>query len=146
MRKIYLLFMLIFLNAMDFNNNFSGYIWSEWSDVKKESFLSGFLSSQLILDQHLKEAVRYDKAGNPYWQKPFVIVMYEKDLSEYSSVKVGFDFKELKNRIDMFYDEEKNLSILLVDAIRIVCLRADGDIERADWFVFQSRQKIESKN
>ena len=108
MRKIYLLFMLIFLNAMDFNNNFSGYIWSEWSDVKKESFLSGFLSSQLILNQHLKEAVRYDKAGNPYWQKPFVLVMYEENLKEFISVKMGINIDELGVRLDEFYSDSQN--------------------------------------
>lgn len=133
--------MVMVLHAVDFNTNFSGHTWSEWDETKKDSFISGFLSSQVILDQHLKEVIRYDKAGNPYWQKPFVVVMYEKDLSEYTSVKVGFDVPELRHRIDVFYDEDTNLSILVADAIRIVCLRADGDIERADWFVFQSRQR-----
>lgn len=141
MRFLFIFSMVITLNAVDFNTNFSGHTWSEWNEMKKESFLSGFFSSQVILDQHLKEAIRYDKAGNPYWQKPFVVVMYERDLTEYSSVKVGFDVSEFRSRIDMFYEEDSNLLILLADAIRIVCLRADGEIERADWFVFQGRQK-----
>ena len=122
------------------NNDINGNVWANWSNGEKDSFLKGFYSSQLTLNNHLKNAIQYDSAGDPYWQKPFVLVMYEQNMKEFISVKMGINIVELGGRLDAFYGDSDNKIIAVMEAIRIICLRADGDIERADWFVLKSRR------
>ena len=106
-------------------------------------FLKGFYSSQLILNNHLKNAIQYESDGDPYWKKPFVLVIYEQNMKEFTSVKIGINTDELSDRLDAFYGELDNKIITVIEAIRIVCLRADGDNERADWLVLKSRRNAE---
>ena len=122
------------------NNDINGNVWANWSNSEKDSFLKGFYSSQLTLNNHLKNAIQYDSAGDPYWKKPFVLVMYEQNMKEFTSVKMGINTYELSGRLDAFYGDSDNKIIAVMEAIRIICLRADGDIERADWFVLLSRR------
>ena len=138
-RIITLLFLCGFVFS-GINNDINGNVWANWSNGEKDSFLKGFYSSQLILNNHLKNAIQYDSGGDPYWEKPFVLVIYEQNMKEFTSVKMGINTGELSGRLDAFYGDSDNKIIEVIEAIRIVCLRADGDNERADWFVLQSRR------
>ena len=138
-RIITLLFLCGFVFS-GINNDINGNVWANWSNGEKDSFLKGFYSSQLTLNNHLKNAIQYDSSGDPYWKKPFVLVMYEQNMKEFTSVKMGINIGELGGRLDAFYGDSDNKIIAVIEAIRIICLRADGDIERADWFVLQSRR------
>ena len=122
------------------NNDINGNVWANWSNGEKDSFLKGFYSSQLALNNHLKNAIQYDSEGDPYWKKPFVLVIYEQNMKEFTSVNMGINIGELIGRLNAFYGDSENKIIAVMEAIRIICLRADGDIERADWFVLQSRR------
>ena len=61
-------------------------------------------------------------------------------MKEFTSVKIGINTGELSGRLDAFYGDSDNKIIAVMEAIRIICLRADGNIDRADWFVLQSRR------
>ena len=139
--SIIFLFSTIFSNV---NNDIIGNDWQVWKKSEKDTFLKGFFSSQYTLNQHLEDAIKYDSAGDPYWQKPFVLVMYEQNLKEFSSIKIGLNILEMTDRLDAFYQNQENISIPVIEAIRIICLRADGKIERADWFLLQNRRNIGS--
>ena len=136
---IIVLFSSIFSNV---NNEINGNDWQMWKQGEKEVFLKGFYSSHFTLNSHLENAIKYDSAGDPYWQKPFVLVMYEQNLKEFMSVKIGLNVPEMSNRLVAFYENVENMKIPVIDAIRIICLRADGENERAEWFVMQSRRNI----
>ena len=138
-RIITLLFLWGFVFS-GINNDINGNVLANWSNCEKDSFLKGFYSSQLALNNHLKNAIQYDSAGDPYWKKPFVLVMYEQYMKEFTSVKMGINIVELGGRLDAFYGDSDNKIIAVMEAIRIICLRADGNIDRADWFVLQSRR------
>ena len=71
---------------------------------------------------------------------PFVIVMYEENLKEFTSEKIGINVDELSSRLDAFFQENENKNISIMESIRIISLRADGDTERADWFLLQNRR------
>ena len=140
MRLIIPIIFLINLIFSNFNNNIIGEDWKVFQKSEKEMFLKGFFSSQYTLNEHLENAIKYDSAGDPYWQKPFVLVMYEQNLKEFSSINIGLNIIEISDRLDAFYQNQENINISIVEGIRIICLRADGQIERADWFVLQNRR------
>ena len=48
----------------------------------------------------------------------------------------------MSDRLGAFYENTENVKIPVIEAIRIICLRADGENERAEWFVMQSRRNI----
>ena len=139
-KRIITLLLLCGFVFSEINNDINGNVWANWSNSEKDSFLKGFYSSQLTLNNHLKNAIQYESAGDPYWKKPFVLVMYEQNMKEFTSVKMGINTYELSDRLDAFYGDLDNKIIAVIEAIRIICLRADGDNERADWFVLQSRR------
>jgi len=143
-----LFFSILFLISSIYsnvNNEINGEDWNNWKHGEKEVFLKGFYSSQFTLNNHLEKAIKYDSAGDPYWQKPFVLVMYEQNLKEFMSVKVGINVPEMSDRLGAFYENIENIKIPVIEAIRIICLRADGENERAEWFVMQSRRNIGEK-
>ncbi|MAJ43859.1 MAG: hypothetical protein CMF96_03815 [Candidatus Marinimicrobia bacterium] len=136
---------IIFLISIVFSNLNSKVIgdeWQTWGKNEKEVFLNGFYSSLHTLNKYLEDAIKFDSAGDPYWEKPFVLVMYEQNLKEFSSIKIGPYMSEIIDRLDAFYQKQENIDIPVIEAIRIICLRADGQIERADWFVLQNRRNI----
>ena len=137
MNMIKNIILLIIINSFVFSE-INGNTWENWSKIEKDSFLKGFYSSQRTLNNHLKNAIKFDSSGDPYWQKPFVLVMYEENLKEFVSVKMGINIDELGIRLDEFYSDSQNEIIPVIESIRIICLRADGDNERAEWFILQS--------
>lgn len=139
-KKLIILFIITGFVFSGFNNNLSGNDWGNWSKNEKSTFLKGFYSSQLTLNNHLKNAIKYESAGDPYWQKPFVIVMYEQNLKEFTSIKMGINIDELSGRLDAFFQDVENKNISIMESIRIISLRVEGDIERSDWFLLQSRR------
>ena len=66
--------------------------------------------------------------------------MYEQNMKEFTSVKMGINIDELSGRLDAFFQDVDNKNISIMESIRIISLRAEGDIERADWFLLQSRR------
>jgi hypothetical protein len=142
MKQFYMSLIIFSMIFSGINNDINGNDWQEWKSGEKEVFLKGFYSSQFTLNNHLEDAIKYDSAGDPYWQKPFSVVMYEQNLKEFMSVKIGLNVAEMSNRIGAFYGNFENKRIPIIEAIRIICLRADGNIERADWFVLQNRRNI----
>ena len=136
----FLIIILLFNLTSATNFESTGNNWISMKKNEKLLFLEGFFVSQITLNKYLQDAVKYDSSGDPYWQKPFVLVMYEQNLKEFSSSKIGIDTIKISDYLDAFYQDSQNMKIPLVEAIRIISLRADGNIERADWFTLKNLQ------
>ena len=136
----FLTIILLFNLSSATNFESTGNNWISMKKNEKLFFLEGFFVSQITLNKYLQDAIKYDSSGDPYWQKPFVLVMYEQNLKEFSSSKIGINTIKISDYLDAFYQDSKNIKIPIVEAIRIISLRADGNNERADWFILKNLQ------
>ena len=136
----FLTIILLFNLSSATNFESTGNNWISMEKNEKLFFLEGFFVSQITLNKYLQDAIKYDSSGDPYWQKPFVLVMYEQNLKEFSSSKIGINTIKISDYLDAFYQDSQNIKIPIVEAIRIISLRADGNNERADWFILKNLQ------
>ena len=136
----FLTIILLFNLSSATNFESTGNNWISMKKNEKLFFLEGFFVSQITLNKYLQDAIKYDSSGDPYWQKPFVLVMYEQNLKEFSSSKIGTNTTKISDYLDAFYQDSQNIKIPIVEAIRIISLRADGNNERADWFILKNLQ------
>ena len=136
----FLTIILLFNLSSATNFESTGNNWISMKKNEKLFFLEGFFVSQITLNKYLQDAIKYDSSGDPYWQKPFVLVMYEQNLKEFSSSKIGINTIKISDYLDAFYQDSQNIKIPIVEAIRIISLRADGNNERAGWFILKNLQ------
>ena len=119
----------------------TGKSWTRWDQGRQESYLRGFYAGLKVDRLLLREAQGSLYRLNPRESDPLTTERYKKARREHYSRQVKYDFKLLRQLVDLFYTHPDNLSIPAPEAIRIVMLRQEGDAERADFLLMRERRK-----
>ncbi len=119
----------------------TGKSWTRWDEGRQEAYLRGFYAGLKVDRVLLREAQGSAYRLNPMESDPLTTERYKQARKEHYARKVKYDFKLLRQLVDVFYTHPDNLSIPAPEAIRIVMLRQDGKTERADFLLQRERRK-----
>ena len=119
----------------------TGKSWTRWDQGRQEAYLRGFYAGLKVDRLLLREAQGSLYRLNPMESDPLTTERYKQARREHYSRQVKYDFKLLRQLVDVFYTHPDNLSIPAPEAIRIVMLRQEGDAERADFLLMRERRK-----
>ena len=119
----------------------SGKAWTRWDQDWKVTYLMGFYAGRKADAALFREAERDHPIWDPTQREPAKVRRYKTDRMEYSARSMKYDFKLLRDLLDIFYTDPDNLPIALPAAIRIILVRQAGDLERSDFLLQRERRK-----
>ena len=119
----------------------TGKTWTRWEESRKEVYLRGFYAGLKVDRVLLREAQGSSYRRNPMESDPLTSERYKAARKEYFARRVKYDFKLLRDLVDVFYTHPDNLLIRVPEAVRIVMLQQAGNTERADFLLQRERRK-----
>ncbi len=119
----------------------TGKSWTRWDEGRQEAYIRGFYAGLKVDRVLLREAQGSTYRLNPMESDRLTTERYKQARKEHYSRQVKYDFKLLRQLVDVFYTHPDNLTIPAPEAIRIVMLRQDGATERADFLLLRERRK-----
>lgn len=119
----------------------TGRSWTRWNDENKVIYLMGFYAGMKADVSLFAQAERDYPLRSPVERNPASVDRYKAERMEYYSRKVKYDFKVIRELIDIFYTDPDNLMIPVPAAIRIIMLREDGEHERSNFLLLDGRRK-----
>lgn len=119
----------------------TGKSWTRWEDDHKVIYLMGFYAGMQADGAIFRQAERDHPIQEPIQREPVSIDRYKAERREYYSRDLKYDFKRIKDLLDVFYTDPDNLEIPVPDAIRIIALRSEEKLERAHFILLQARRK-----
>ena len=115
--------------------------WISLSNKEKISFINGTYSALSVLKKKHKDEVAKQYLHDKNWIQPYYIDRYYSIIDEYYSEQVGYDLKIIALHMDALYANSDNLSIPIMEAIKVVSLMQDGDREKANLRLLQLQRK-----
>ena len=115
--------------------------WISLSNKEKISFINGTYSALSVLKKKHKDEVAKQYLHDKNWIQPYYIDRYYSIIDEYHSEQVGYDLKIIALHMDALYANSDNLSIPIMEAIKVVSLMQDGDREKANLRLLQLQRK-----
>ena len=115
--------------------------WTRWEPTRRLAYLSGFYAGLKADRAVFDRAERGQARGQPGISDPLVSGLYKLERAEYYSREIRYDFKMMARLIDVFYTDPDNMGIPVPDALRIIMLRADKSIQRAEYLLMMGRRK-----
>ena len=115
--------------------------WITLSNKEKISFINGTYSALSVLKKKHKDEVAKQYLHDKNWIQPYYIDRYYSIIDEYYSEQVGYDLKIIALHMDALYANSDNLSIPIMEAIKVVSLMQDGDREKANLRLLQLQRK-----
>ena len=118
--------------------------WSSYSQKEKIAFINGAYGAVAKLKSHHKSEVRKQFLHDDNWVEPYYIERYYSIADEYLAEEIGYNIKIIALHIDAFYTNSDNLSIPVMQALRIVSLMQDGEPEAANLRLLRAQQKFKN--
>ncbi|UCD38633.1 MAG: hypothetical protein JSW54_03900 [Fidelibacterota bacterium] len=119
----------------------TGKTWTHWDDSRKTVYLMGFYAGFRADGGIFRQAEKDHPLQQPIERNPASVDRYKVERREYYSRKLKYDFKMIRQLVDVFYTDPDNLLIPVPEAIRIIVLRADGNIERSEFLLLRERRE-----
>ena len=132
---------LLILAPLLAQRDVDGNHWTRWEPARRLAYLSGFYAGLKADRAVFDKAERGQDRGQPGISDPLVSGLYKWERTEYYSRQIRYDFKMMARLIDVFYTDPDNMGIPVPDALRIIMLRADQAIQRADYLLMLGRRK-----
>ena len=122
-------------------NEYPSSFWLSLSAKEKTSFVNGAYSAMSVLKNEHKKEVAKQYLHDKNWIEPYYIERYYSVIEEYYSEKVGYDIQIITMHMDAFYANSDNLTIPIMDALKVVSLIQDGMREKANLRLLQLQRK-----
>ncbi|MFC1619636.1 hypothetical protein ACFL45_06785 [Candidatus Neomarinimicrobiota bacterium] len=122
-------------------NERTGKSWTRWENDHKIIYLMGFYAGMRADGTIFQQAERDHPIDKPIQREPVSIDRYKAERKEYYSRHLKYDFKLIKELLDVFYTDPDNLEIPVPEAIRIIALRSEDQLERANFILLRERRK-----
>ena len=118
--------------------------WNSYSQEEKIAFINGAYGAIAKLKSHHKSEVKKQFMHNDNWVEPYYIERYYSISDEYIAEEVGYNIKIIALHMDAFYTNSDNVSIPVMQALRIVSLMQDGESEAANLRLLRAQQKFKN--
>ncbi len=119
----------------------TGKTWTRWDESHKEAYLRGFYAGLKVDRVLLREAQGSSYRRNPMESDPLTSERYKATRKEFYARNVKYNFKLLRDLVDVFYTHPDNRLIPVPEAVRIAMLQQTGNTERADFLLQRERRK-----
>ena len=136
-----LVIMLMLPGIITAQQNITGRLWSQWDESRKVIFLARFYAGLLTDMAVFAQAEQDYSFRQPTESNPVSVDRYKAERREYYSDNLKYDFNMIRQLLDVFYTDPDNLLIPVTEAIRIIALRADGNLERSEFLLMRERRK-----
>ena len=121
-------------------NERTGKSWTRWDNDHKIIYLMGFYAGLRADGMIFQQAERDHPIDKSIQKEPASINRYKAERREYYSRHLKYDFKLISQYLDVFYTDPDNLEIPVPEAIRIIALRSEGKLERANFLLLRERR------
>ena len=118
--------------------------WNGYSQEEKIAFINGAYGAIAKLKSHHKSEVTKQFMHDDNWVEPYYIERYYSISDEYIAEEVGYNIKIIALHMDAFYTNSDNVSIPVMQALRIVSLMQDGESEAANLRLLRAQQKFKN--
>ena len=118
--------------------------WNGYSQEEKIAFINGAYGAIAKLKSHHKSEVKKQFMHDDNWVEPYYIERYYSISDEYIAEEVGYNIKIIALHMDAFYTNSDNVSIPVMQALRIVSLMQDGESEAANLRLLRAQQKFKN--
>lgn len=120
----------------------NGITWIKWNNDRKMAYVVGFYAGlktdyRTFLDAEKRYSLN---STNPV--PPTVIAVYKQDRQGYYADRIKYNFRQLVEILNVFYDIEMNKLIPLPAAIKISMLQQDNQQNRSKALLNEERRKI----
>ncbi|MDG1848567.1 MAG: hypothetical protein P8J35_08005 [Candidatus Marinimicrobia bacterium] len=115
--------------------------WFSLSSKEKISFINGAYSALSVLKKKHKEEVAKQYLNDRNWIEPYYIERYYSLIDEYSSEFVGYDLQLITMHMDALYTNSDNISIPVLEAMKVVSLMQDGKRKKANLRLLQLQRQ-----
>lgn len=119
----------------------TGKTWTRWDQDWKLSYLVGFYAGYKADGDIFRQAERDHPLRKPVERNPASVDRYKIERREYYSRQLKYDFEAIRELLDIFYTDPDNALIPVPEAIRIITLRSDGELERSEFLLQRERRK-----
>ncbi len=119
----------------------TGKTWTRWDESRKITYLAGFYAGLKADGAIFRQAERDYPLRKPAERNPASVDRYKAERKEYYARKLKYDFKTIGKLLDAFYTNPDNLLIPVPEAIRILSLRSDRNLVRAEFLLLRERRK-----
>jgi len=119
----------------------TGQDWKQWKPGRRISYLIGFYAGLKADRAVFNEAEKTPYRNEPGVSDPLIAGRYKSERNEYYAADIKYNFKNLAKRIDVFYSDPDNLGIPVPETVRIIMLRAEMELQRADFLLMRERRK-----
>lgn len=119
----------------------NGISWTKWNNDRKMAYVVGFYAGLKADNRAFLDAERHYglKSTNPV--PPAVIAVYKRDREAFYADRIKYNFKQLVEILNVFYDIEMNRLIPLPAAIKISMLDQDNQRNRSKALLIEERRK-----
>ncbi len=120
----------------------NGNSWTRWNNDRKMAYVVGFYAGLKADYRAFLDAEKHYglKSTNPV--PPVVIDVYKRDRDAFYADRIKYNFKQLIEILNVFYDIELNRLIPLPAAIKISMLEQDNQRNRSKALLIEERRKI----
>lgn len=119
----------------------TGQEWKGWQPGRRISYLVGFYAGLKADRAVFNEAEQTPYRNEPGVSDPLIAGRYKSERDEYYAAEIKYNFKDLAKRIDVFYSDPDNLGIPVPETVRIIMLRAENKLRRAEHLLMRERRK-----
>jgi hypothetical protein len=108
--------------------------WESLEFKEKVAFVNGVYAAGAKFKFHHKQEVKKQFNQDPNWVEPYYI-------DEHRAKKAGYQVNLIAQALDAFYSNYDNTAIPLLEAVRIVSLAQDEEIEKADLYLLKAQKR-----
>jgi valyl-tRNA synthetase len=115
--------------------------WESLEFKEKVAFVNGVYAAGAKFKFHHKQEVKKQFNQDPNWVEPYYIERFYEIIDEHRAKKAGYQVNLIAQALDAFYSNYDNTAIPLLEAVRIVSLAQDEEIEKADLYLLKAQKR-----
>jgi len=122
-----------------------GRIWNRMRTDNKLYYLTGFLQGLEKVNEIMEVEIRHQARQEFAFTKPFFVDRIQTRISFYLPDGTELTLRQVVELLDLFYENEFNQRIEILNALKIVLARQKGDIQKAELWLQQARRQAHGK-
>lgn len=119
----------------------NGISWTKWNNDRKMAYVVGFYAGLKADYGAFRDAESHYGLNSTNPVPPVIIEVYKRDRKAFYADRIKYNFKQLIEILDVFYDIEFNRLIPLPAAIKISMLDQDNQRNRSKALLIEERRK-----
>ncbi len=122
-----------------------GRIWNRMRTDNKLYYLTGLLQGLEKVNEIMGVEIRNQAEQEFAFTKPFFVDRIQTRISFYLPDGTQLSLRQVTELLDLFYEDEYNQRIEILNALKIVLARQKGETQKAELWLKQARRRAYGK-